>query len=94
MQRLLGGPAPSSAWLGLPGLQSCGQGLRPSGWPLIKKGLGWEPGGQPSPWAFFWAPHNFGGVITGLEATPPGTRGGVQWGLSVACSSCLCHFLV
>lgn len=24
--------------------------------PLIKRGLGWEPGGQASPWAFLWGP--------------------------------------
>lgn len=54
MPRPWGCPAPSSAWLGLPGLQGCGQGPRPSGWPLIKRGLGWEPGGQPRPWAFLW----------------------------------------
>lgn len=26
----------------------------PAGRPLIKRGLGWEPGGQPRPWAFLW----------------------------------------
>lgn len=43
---------PPARLAGAPGLQGCGQGLRPSGWPLIKRGLGREPVGQPSPWAF------------------------------------------
>ena len=67
----LGLPCPPLGLAGAPGLQGCGQGLRPSGWPLMKRGLGREPGGQPSPWAFLWGPSQLGGVMKGLGATPP-----------------------
>lgn len=88
--KALGLPCPQLSLAGAPGLQGCGQGLRPSGWPLIKRGLGQEPGGQPSPRAFLWGPSQLGGVMKGLGATLPESPHGVQEGLSGPCHFCCC----
>lgn len=61
-------------------MRGCGQGLRPSGWPLVKRGLGWEPGGQPRPGAFLRAPLQLWGSEKGARGYPSLEPKGVSSG--------------